>query len=90
MEEIRVYAKEHSSEETTYFVSYIGSNRRVTCGHLNGVECLDNLLSMFLIDYPESNLINGPDENNKEGIDGFGRFKLRPINLEEKSKLTVL
>lgn len=90
MDEIRYYAKENCLGETFYFASYIEPNRRITVGHLNGVECLNNPLSMFLIDYPESNLINGPNEKEKEGTDGFGKFKLRPLNLEEKSKLTIL
>ena len=89
MDKIRYYAKENELVKTFYFASYIGPNRRITVGHLNGVECLNNPLSILLIDYPESKLINGPDENNKDGVDGFGEFKLRALNLEEKSKLTI-
>lgn len=89
MNEIRYYAKENCLGETTYFVSYIGPNRRITWGHLNQVECLNNPLSIFLTGYPKSNLINGPIEKEKENTDGFGKYRLRPLNLEEKSKLTI-
>ncbi len=56
MDKIRYYAKENFLGETTYFTTYLGSNRRITGGHLSKAEALNNPIHMLLTDYPKSKL----------------------------------